>query len=58
MASHPSDLEAAAACGLHTCYVCRPLEYGAGVVVEQTPADGDFDVMVADLVDLAIVMGC
>ena len=58
VASHPSDLEAAAACGLRTCYVSRPLEYGAGVVVERTPADGDFDMMVSDLVEMATVMGC
>jgi 2-haloacid dehalogenase len=58
VASHPSDLEAAAACGLRTCFVSRPLEYGTGVVVEQPPADGAFDVMVGDLVELAAVMGC
>jgi 2-haloacid dehalogenase len=58
VASHPSDLEAAAACGLRTCFVSRPLEYGAGVVVEQTPSEGDFDFMVADLLELATVMGC
>jgi hypothetical protein len=28
------------------------------VVVEQTPAEGDFDFMVADLLELATVMGC
>ena len=58
VASHPSDLEAAAALGLRTCFVSRPLEYGAGVVVEQPPADGAFDVMVDDLLELAAVMGC
>jgi len=56
VASHPSDLEAAAACGLRTCFVSRPLEYGAGVVVEQPPAEGDFDLMVGDLLELATVM--
>jgi 2-haloacid dehalogenase len=58
VASHASDLEAAAACGLHTCFVSRPLEYGAGVVVEKPPAEGDADLMAADLVELATVMGC
>jgi 2-haloacid dehalogenase len=58
VASHPSDLESAAACGLRTCFVSRPLEYGAGVEVEQTPAEGDFDLMVGDLLELATVMGC
>jgi 2-haloacid dehalogenase len=56
VASHPSDLESAAACGLRTCFVSRPLEYGAGVVVEQPPAEGDFDLMVGDLLELATVM--
>ena len=56
VASHPSDLESAAACGLRTCFVSRPLEYGAGVVVEQSPAEGDFDLMVGDLMELATVM--
>lgn len=58
VASHPSDLQSAAACGLRTCFVSRPLEYGAGVVVEQTPSEGDFDLMVDDLMELATVMGC
>ena len=58
VASHPSDLASAASCGLRTCFVSRPLEYGAGVVVEEEPAEGDFDVMVGDLVDLAAVLGC
>jgi hypothetical protein len=31
-------------------------EYRAGVVVEQPPAEGDFDLMVGDLVELATVM--
>jgi 2-haloacid dehalogenase len=56
VASHPSDLEAAASCGLRTCFVSRPLEYGAGVVVEQAPAEGDFDLMVGDLLELATIM--
>ena len=58
MASHPSDLESAASYGLKTCYVSRPMEYGPGVVVEQEPAEGDFDVMVGDLVELATAMRC
>jgi 2-haloacid dehalogenase len=58
VASHPSDLEAAAQCGLRTCYVSRPLEYGPGRVVEATPAVGHFDLMVEDLLELARAMGC
>jgi 2-haloacid dehalogenase len=57
VAAHPSDLEAAAACGLRTCFISRPLEYG-GLVVEQPPADGAVDIIVADLLELATVMGC
>lgn len=58
VASHPSDLEAAAQCGLRTCYVSRPLEYGPGRFVEATPAAGHFDLMVGDLLELAGVMDC
>jgi 2-haloacid dehalogenase len=58
VASHPSDLQAAAAHGLRTCYASRPLEYGAGVVVEQAPAEGDVDLRVSDLLELATVLGC
>jgi 2-haloacid dehalogenase len=58
VASHPSDLESAASCGLKTCYVARPLEYGEGVVVEPEPDKGAFDVMVGDLLELATALGC
>jgi len=58
VASHPSDLAAAAKCGLQTCYVSRPLEYGEGRVVEATPAQGQFNLMVENLNGLATVMEC
>ncbi len=58
VAAHPSDLAAAAACGLRTCFVSRPLEYGAGVVVEQPPTEADVDLIVGDLLELAAVMEC
>jgi 2-haloacid dehalogenase len=58
VASHPSDLAPAAKCGLHTCYVARPLEYGAGRVVEATPEKGQFDLMVENLGELATLMEC
>jgi 2-haloacid dehalogenase len=58
VAAHPSDLAAAAAYGLRTCFVSRPLEYGVGVVVEQPPAEGDVDLKVGDLLELATIMGC
>ncbi|MCP3728079.1 haloacid dehalogenase type II [Paraburkholderia sp. CNPSo 3272] len=58
VASHPSDLDAAAKCGLRTCYVSRPLEYGAGRVVEAIPKPGHFDLMVDGLEELASELGC
>ena len=58
VACHPSDLDAAAECGLRTCYVSRPLEYGPGRMVEATPAEGHFDLMVGNLLELAEVMDC
>jgi FMN phosphatase YigB (HAD superfamily) len=70
VASHPSDLAAAAACGVRTCYVSRPLEYGPdvaercvrlqslGVVVEESPAKGRVDLMVEDLLELSRCAGC
>jgi 2-haloacid dehalogenase len=57
VACHASDLDAAAGCGLRTCYVSRPLEYGPGRAVEEPP-DGRFDLKVRDLCDLATVLGC
>jgi 2-haloacid dehalogenase len=36
VAAHSDDLAAAAACGLHTGFVARPLEYG-GLMVEDRP---------------------
>lgn len=58
VACHPSDLDAAAGCGLRTCYVSRPLEYGPGRVVEATPAAGHFDLTVGNLLELAAAMDC
>jgi 2-haloacid dehalogenase len=52
VAAHPGDLRAAAACGLRTAYVQRPLEHGPGA---PPPAwqPGEFDVVAGDLMDLA-----
>jgi 2-haloacid dehalogenase len=58
VASHPSDLDAAAKCGLRTCYVSRPLEYGVGRVVEAIPERGRYDLMVEGLGELATALGC
>ncbi|MDP1532933.1 MAG: haloacid dehalogenase type II [Rubrivivax sp.] len=52
VAAHPSDLRAAAACGLRTAYVARPAEHGPGGPVAPW-ADGEFDFAARDLVDLA-----
>ncbi|MBA4174983.1 MAG: haloacid dehalogenase type II [Leptothrix sp. (in: Bacteria)] len=52
VACHPADLRAAAACGLRTAYVPRPLENGPGGAM-QACSDGVFDVVAADFVDLA-----
>ncbi|MFM8796471.1 MAG: haloacid dehalogenase type II [Betaproteobacteria bacterium] len=56
VAAHPSDLRAAAGCGLKTAYVPRPLERGPGGVMEPwTP--GEFDVVAEDFVALAAALG-
>ena len=52
VASHPSDLEAAAKNGLKTGYVSRLLEWGAGGTTEEVSAD-DFDIVSRDFLDLA-----
>lgn len=51
VAAHPSDLRAAAAEGLRTAFVSRPLEWGEGGAHE-TPA-GAFDVVAEDFLALA-----
>ena len=52
VAAHPSDLRAAAACGLRTAYVARPDENGpGGAMAPWTP--GEFDIAAADFGDLA-----
>ena len=56
VAAHPSDLRAAAACGLKTAYVPRPLERGPGGWMEPwTP--GEFDVVAPDFSALAAALG-
>jgi 2-haloacid dehalogenase len=56
VAAHPSDLRAAAACGLKTAYVPRPLERGPGGWMEPwTP--GEFDVVADDFLALAAALG-
>ena len=56
VAAHPSDLRAAAVCGLKTAYVPRPLERGPGGAMEPwTP--GEFDVVAEDFMALATALG-
>ena len=52
VAAHPSDLRAAAACGLRTAYVMRPLERGPGGPMEPW-TEGEFDIVASDFVALA-----
>jgi 2-haloacid dehalogenase len=55
VAAHPSDLAAARGCGLATCFVPRPLEFGAGRgTVDE---DGGWDLVVPDLGALADRLG-
>lgn len=56
VAAHPSDLRAAAACGLRTAYVHRPLEYGPDGPVHKVAA-ADFDIVAGDFYDLAHQLG-
>lgn len=57
VAAHPNDLHAAAACGLQTAFVPRPLEYGPGQASNLAP-DGSFTLVARDFVDLAAQLGC
>ena len=52
VAAHPSDLRAAAACGLRTAYVLRPLERGPGGPME-AHQPGEFDAVAQDFIELA-----
>ena len=56
VAAHPSDLRAAAACGLRTAYVPRPLERGPGGPMEAW-RDGEFNVVADDFQALADLLG-
>jgi 2-haloacid dehalogenase len=52
VAAHPSDLRAAAACGLRTAYVLRPRERGPDGQAEPHRS-GEFDFVASDFIDLA-----
>jgi 2-haloacid dehalogenase len=55
VAAHPADLAAAAANGLHTAYIARPTEHGAGNA-PKTPV-GKVDYTAASLTELAGQLG-
>lgn len=55
VAAHPDDLSAAAACGLGTAYVARPLEHGRPAEHE-SPAPGTFTHQVMSFEDLAAAL--
>jgi 2-haloacid dehalogenase len=56
VATHPSDLRAAARTGLRTAYVIRPLERGPDRPVIRNP-EGGFDIIAEDFIDLAQQLG-
>lgn len=56
VAAHPGDLRAAAAAGLKTGYVYRPLERGGNPPVARD-TDTPFDVRAEDFLDLATQLG-
>lgn len=56
VATHPSDLRAAARVGLRTAYVIRPLERGPNPTIDTSVA-GDFDYTATDFFDLAVQLG-
>ena len=56
-AAHHDDLDAARACGLHTAYIERPLEFGASQIKDVSPQAGN-DLHARDLTALADLLGC
>ncbi|MCA9876769.1 MAG: haloacid dehalogenase type II [Thermomicrobiales bacterium] len=57
VAAHSNDLDAAAACGLQTAFVPRPLEFGPGHSSPRVP-ERTFDLAAVDFEDLARQLGC
>ena len=58
VAAHASDLRAAAACGLRTAYVDRPLEFGPDRRGDVPRPDDRFDVVATGFDDLAARLDC
>ena len=57
IAAHNNDLKAAQDCGLSTCFVPRPTEYGPQQN-RDIKAEGDWTLVVRDICDLADRLGC
>jgi 2-haloacid dehalogenase len=58
VAAHESDLAAARACGLRTCFMPRPEEHGpAGVTAGNSGLAGDWDLVASDCEVLATRLG-
>jgi 2-haloacid dehalogenase len=57
IAAHHDDLAGARACGLHTAYIERPLEFGAAQPKDVSPRP-DNDLHAASLTALADTLGC
>lgn len=58
VAAHERDLEASRKVGLRTAYIHRPLEWGPERADDaERPAESAYDVVAADLVDLAEQLG-
>jgi 2-haloacid dehalogenase len=56
VAAHSGDLRAARDAGLRTAFLPRPVEHGPGQTTDLAP-EGPWDVVAADIVDLAERMG-
>jgi 2-haloacid dehalogenase len=56
VAAHSADLKAAGSCGLHTGFIYRPNEFGAGGKTEKVDP-GEFDIISNDMIDLARQLG-
>jgi 2-haloacid dehalogenase len=57
VAAHHDDLAGARACGMHTAYIERPIEFGAAQPKDVSPQPGN-DQHCRDFLDLADQLGC
>jgi 2-haloacid dehalogenase len=57
IAAHPNDLELASHCGLRTCYLPRPMEFGNQTQPYHEVDDSYFDLVAKSFGDLASMMG-